>query len=402
MARYVPMPQDATRVRFTRAGIRRPDVIRAAPAESYAMQALDRYAPAARRALRTFQNTPDNPVVALLRAAGGSDPMGAIGGPAGAAAIPGRLEQAAVEAEELSQRMKGVNQYLGQRRTPFAAGLEPPPAQSLPVREYATEQAGRGVDVTGETVLPPERITPEQARAAGVNGPVPYETPKFRFTRQGPRVEVTGNVPKPLKLYHGTDVDFDAFDINRAGSSTDEGLLGHGLYFGTDPAVGRSNRFLKSAEVSLKKPLELTMDSWKGNKKKIVREALGLSADASAKDVTSALKAQGYDAVTLDYSPIGYNHKEVMVPSTEGLTNVTTAAGGAPHKPAIPSKDVLNVSNVSQSARAMLGSSLGEFQKWIESGYHYEDDSGDGLVETPSSPNHSRPGLRRICSSPAP
>lgn len=370
------MPQDATRVRFTRAGVRRPDVIRAAPAESYVMQTLDRYAPAARRALRSFQNTPDNPIVALLRAAGGEDPMGVIGGPAGAAMIPGRVAEEGGEALRAARlRAIAQNEQLVPRTEPFAQNLQPAASRSTPVREYVTEQAGRGVDVTGETVLPPERITPEQARAAGVNGPVPYETPRFRFTRQGPRVEVTGNAPKPLKLYHGTDVDFDAFDISRAGSTTDEGLLGHGLYFGTDPAVGRSNRFLKSAEVSLNKPLELTMDSWDGSKKKkIVREALGLSADASAKDVTSALKAQGYDAVTLDYSPIGYNHKEIMMPTVDGLTNVTTAAGGAPHKPAIPSKDALNVSNVSQSARIMLGSSLGEFQKWIESGYHYEDD----------------------------
>jgi hypothetical protein len=137
--------------------------------------------------------------LAGMAASAAQDPMstvlpflGSKGAGVARAALVG--EEGAAGAAELSQKMKGVNQYLGQRRTEFAAGLEPPPTQSLPVKQYTTENVGpRQVNVVGETVHAPERITLEQARAAGVEGPVPYETPRFRFTRQGPRVEVTSN-----------------------------------------------------------------------------------------------------------------------------------------------------------------------------------------------------------------
>ena len=40
---------------------------------------------------------------------------------------------------------------------------------------------------------------------------------------------------EPLVVYHGTNADFEAFDIEKAGSNRDAGLLGTGLYFSSDP-----------------------------------------------------------------------------------------------------------------------------------------------------------------------
>lgn len=38
-----------------------------------------------------------------------------------------------------------------------------------------------------------------------------------------------------LVVYHGTDADFEVFDIEKAGANRDAGLLGTGLYFSSDP-----------------------------------------------------------------------------------------------------------------------------------------------------------------------
>jgi hypothetical protein len=90
-----------------------------------------------------------------------------------------------------SERMQNVNRFLAEKRTPFALGLEPPPLRSTPVKQYKVQREGFGprVDVVDEVVSPPEMVTLEQARVAGVMGPEAYPPPPYRFTRNGPRVE---------------------------------------------------------------------------------------------------------------------------------------------------------------------------------------------------------------------
>jgi hypothetical protein len=91
-----------------------------------------------------------------------------------------------------SEKMQAVNRFLSEKRTPFATGLEPPPLRSTPQKQYVFQREGFGprVEVLDEIVGPPERITLEQARAAGVTGPEAMPLPPHRFTRQGPRVEI--------------------------------------------------------------------------------------------------------------------------------------------------------------------------------------------------------------------
>ena len=91
-----------------------------------------------------------------------------------------------------AERMQGVNRFMAQQRTPFATGLEPPPLRSTPVKQYKYYREGFGprVEVVDEIVGPPERITLEQAHAAGVTGPEAMPLPPQRFTRKGPRVEI--------------------------------------------------------------------------------------------------------------------------------------------------------------------------------------------------------------------
>lgn len=115
-------------------------------------------------------------------------------------------------------------------------------------------------------------------------------------------------------LYHGTDsATFDAFDESKMGTATDEGLLGRGVYLSTDSNIGRNKRNLLSATVELKKPLHVEYPSWGANKSKLVSDKLGLDTVLSGAALTEELKRRGHDGVVLDYSPIGYDHKEVVV-----------------------------------------------------------------------------------------
>ena len=115
-----------------------------------------------------------------------------------------------------------------------------------------------------------------------------------------------------LTVYHGTNAEpFKQFDPKLRGTATDEGELGAGFYFSTDPQVARGRKTLLEAKVSLKRPLVLKLPSWSADKRALVNEALGTSALRGAA-VTSELQKQGYDGVVLDYSPVGYHHKEVV------------------------------------------------------------------------------------------
>lgn len=106
------------------------------------------------------------------------------------AARPARLQKY-VKARDMSERMKGVNSFLGEKRTAFDQGLQPPKTLGAPVKEYITEKRGKyGVDVVDEISHAPERITRAKAEAAGVFGAETYPLPPYRFTQKGPRVEI--------------------------------------------------------------------------------------------------------------------------------------------------------------------------------------------------------------------
>jgi hypothetical protein len=120
--------------------------------------------------------------------------------------------------------------------------------------------------------------------------------------------------------YHGTNAaPFDAFDIEKAGSATDAGLLGRGVYFSTDPAIGRNKRTLLKARLKFSRPLRIEMPEWEADKSSLVNDALG-TTDLSGRSLTQALLRRGFDAVVLDYSGLGYRHQEVMVPSPQQAT----------------------------------------------------------------------------------
>lgn len=115
-----------------------------------------------------------------------------------------------------------------------------------------------------------------------------------------------------LTVYHGSPHKFSAFDLSRAGSTTDAGLLGHGIYLSTDKRVSEKYPHQYEVDASLKKPLLLKMPDWHTDKQDLITSALGLPLAASSKEITRAAVARGHDGVILDYSPAGYHHKEVV------------------------------------------------------------------------------------------
>lgn len=116
-----------------------------------------------------------------------------------------------------------------------------------------------------------------------------------------------------ILAYHGTDKAFTKFDPAYIGKATDEGFLGRGFYFSTDANVGRTSAVTMEVRLRTGKTLELSYPQWGADKQALVRDALGLPRSATATEVTTALRARGYTAVSLDYAPVGYAKKEFMV-----------------------------------------------------------------------------------------
>jgi ADP-Ribosyltransferase in polyvalent proteins len=115
----------------------------------------------------------------------------------------------------------------------------------------------------------------------------------------------------PIFAYHGTDVQFPEFSDKKA-QQRDEGWLGKGHYFSTDANVARANKYVAETELNVKNPFILHLPNFGTDKRTLIRETLKLPKDASSEDITKKLKSLGYDGVSLDYSPTGYNAKEIL------------------------------------------------------------------------------------------
>lgn len=128
-----------------------------------------------------------------------------------------------------------------------------------------------------------------------------------------------------LRLYHGADVEFERFDPARIGTTTDAGLLGHGFYFSTDPAIARTHKYRMVVDVTLRNPLRIQFPRWGASKTTLVNQALGTNV-GEGKPLSRAVKQAGYDGVILDYKPVGYRHQEVVVFSPKTIQQVKTEA----------------------------------------------------------------------------
>ncbi len=141
--------------------------------------------------------------------------------------------------------------------------------------------------------------------------------------------------PAAVRAFHGSPHRFDRFDISRAGSTTDAGDLGRGLYFTTDhatamnaPFAGPGTKWPERYEVDIRarNPLNIEFPRWGADKPALVREALGLPRNATAAEVTAEAQRRGHDSVRLDYSPVNYHAQEWAV-FEDGLIDILRRYG---------------------------------------------------------------------------
>jgi hypothetical protein len=136
--------------------------------------------------------------------------------------------------------------------------------------------------------------------------------------------------------HHSSSGSFEQYDFGKAGTHTDEGLLGHGAYFSTDPQIGKRLELpgeTVKANVNLSNPLRVEYPKWGSDKSALVNKALGTEG-LKGKPLTEALAKQGYDGVVLDYSPVGYKHSEVLALNPDQVKIKSPAALQAKGEPA--------------------------------------------------------------------
>ncbi len=131
-------------------------------------------------------------------------------------------------------------------------------------------------------------------------------------------------------LLHGTEADFDKYDISLAGQ-TDEGFLGKAIYLTSErenaEAYGKN---IKEFYVDIKNPLIIEDPyAFGGVHPDKIKTVLGLDPSATAKDVTNKLKEKGYDGVVIDEID-GQKNIEVAVLSPSQISDTPFKKPEAP------------------------------------------------------------------------
>lgn len=131
----------------------------------------------------------------------------------------------------------------------------------------------------------------------------------FNFIRNKLRDKLLNHPQSGFKgiLYHGTNRDFDHFDYNMIGKSTDAGHYSHGFYFGQKNYAKLYGTILYKCEITLSNPYKFI-----GGPLDFLR-SLGLDLNAKPIDVTMLLKKNGFDGVITYYDKAMTDVKECIV-----------------------------------------------------------------------------------------
>jgi len=122
------------------------------------------------------------------------------------------------------------------------------------------------------------------------------------------------NAMYPTDAYHFTNARFSEFDPKSIGSATDEGWLGSGFYTTTDKKLGDNwnKQVSMPMRVADQNNLEVPYTNFGQDKRSNVSDALGEMGNMTPIEVNDALNSLGKTGITMDYSPSGYLHKEIM------------------------------------------------------------------------------------------
>ena len=115
-------------------------------------------------------------------------------------------------------------------------------------------------------------------------------------------------------LYHGSHWDFDEFDENKIGRTTDAGWYSKGFYFTNTPEqASYYGNYVYKCNITLNNPLYT-----KASNKYNFRKELNLSDDTTPEEITKSLIAKGFDGVVV-LNPISNNISECVVYNTESI-----------------------------------------------------------------------------------
>jgi len=214
------------------------------------------------------------------------------------------------------------------------------------------------IESMGDEIRKPERLKDSLEKETGVayEGTIPSQAisiykPNF--------IKESLDTQFPIVAYHGTNKDFDKFDISFANTTSDPGDYGEGIYFDTDKewAASYSHKdvgFIITAKLHLTSPFIINFNSYSEfNRKKSAGDMdnfsvppeinryieslnlgganidvhslldytkgnltfLGISRKLGSKNITKYLTAAGYDGVVVNYG----ENSEIVVFDTSKI-----------------------------------------------------------------------------------
>ena len=185
-----------------------------------------------------------------------------------------------------------------------------------------------------------------------------YETkdiPEQNFKRWFEGSKVVDENGQPLKLYHGTDADFDVFDKSKIGTRTDSGLIGSGFYFHPDlettKSYGHINKpvYLNAKKIfdfNNGKSIRQTIDDMGIEPVDIFKNAKEEEARRS-REITKWLQNNGYDGAKVWDQYVVFEPNQIKSVNNSGAWSSSPSLSDAGWKPesqlanAIKNNDVL-------------------------------------------------------------
>lgn len=123
------------------------------------------------------------------------------------------------------------------------------------------------------------------------------------------------------KLYHGTEKNFEKFDLKYFNQgSVDGGWLGKGIYLTNDFEYAESYGNVLECKVNIRNPFILTDEIYQRRPDKLKNE---LKVN-TASDVTHLLVNKGHDSIILTYQDSGLQFVEICVFKVDTVNIIRT------------------------------------------------------------------------------
>lgn len=127
---------------------------------------------------------------------------------------------------------------------------------------------------------------------------------------------------KPLHLYHGTNKEFDKFDLSKSGSSNDHGMYGKGIYLTNNKnvakAFGGKRGHIKQVETTFKNPLYIKN---RKHEKQVMRDF------NKSNDIKATNGSEKYPKPTKEFSD---KFREYLI--NKGYDGYISSISKGPHK----------------------------------------------------------------------